>query len=184
MLWLLLVAGINVQADEACPSPAILLGTRDVEKLVRLLGQRGRIHMPICAAGFVEVAATGKPLCTVGRSTEVMRIGIQIRAEIDQALGVGFIVRKKGSTRELAKDVVGEEVVEGEKSNLPPSLRRFMELESSLGLFQTVDGRLIINAQLNSIDPTTLILQVFDLASARRQDAPFAACAVEAGYFR
>jgi len=184
MLWLLLMTSINVRADEACPSSAVLLGTREVEKLARLLGEGGRIHTPVCTAGFVEVAATGKPLCTVGRSTEVMRIGIQIRAEIDQAFGMAFIVRKKASVRELATDVVGEELVEAAKPSLSPSLLRFIEIESSLGLFQTVDGRLIINAQPNSRDPATLIFQIFDLASARRQDAPFAACAVEMGYFR
>jgi len=184
MLWLLLIAGIGVRADEACPSPAVLLNTRDVETLAHLLGERGRIHIPLCAAGFVEVAATGKPLCRAGKLAEVMRIGIQIRAGIDQAFGVVFIARKKGSPRELATDVVGEELAEAKKPSLPPSLRRFIELESSEGLFQTVDGRLIINAQSASVDPTTLIIQIFDLASAWRQDAPFAACAVEAGYFR
>ncbi|MET3444398.1 hypothetical protein ABIC94_005208 [Variovorax paradoxus] len=184
MLWLLLIAGVNVRADEACPAPAVLLDTLDVETLARLLGERGRIHIPLCAAGFVEVAATGKPLCRAGKLAEVTRIGIQIRAGIDQAFGVGFIVRKKSSPQELATDVVGEKLVEAQKPSLPPSLRRFIELESSVGLFQTVDNRLIVNAQPTSIDPTTLILQIFDLASAWRQDAPFAACAVEAGYFR
>ena len=184
MLWFLLSSGIDVRADEACPSPAVLLDIRDVEALARLLGERGRIHTPLCAAGFVEVAATGKPLCRAGKSAEVMRIGIQIRAGIDQAFGVGFVARKKGSPRELATDVVGEDLVEAKKPSLPPSLRRFIELESSVGLFQTADGRLIINAQPNSVDPTILIVQIFDFASAWRQDAPFAACGVEAGYFR
>lgn len=111
MLWLLLFSAVKAQADEACPSPTVLLGTEDVQKLARLLGESGRIHIPICTVGFVEVAAAGRPLCRAGKSTEVTRIGVQIRAEIDRAFGAAFVVRKNGSARELATDVVGEQLL-------------------------------------------------------------------------
>jgi hypothetical protein len=183
-LWLLWAVGINAKAQERCPSAAELLSSREVVNLTHILGPRSGVNGPLCSPGFVEVTAAGKPLCTAGPSAQVMRIGVQIRPRADQAIGASFIVRTQDSTRDLAADVVGAKLVDADLLSVPSSLRRFVETAPSVGLFQTADGKLIVNARSNDVEASTLNFQVFSLASFIRQDAEFVTCMTEYGFFR